>query len=279
MNIFITYSDEKYAPARHFCAKMARWVAGFDKVIEYSPDDLDEDFKREQAKILAVKRGAGLWVWKSYVLLKTLNEVAKEGDVVFYADAGTFFIRNFRHILKTMDQDVWVSNIPLAEKQYTKREVFVKMCCEGAEYEDTPQCQGGFVGIRKSQEGIAFVEEWLRLVCDYSLLAADQTPDYPEIPEFVAHREDQSILSLLAKKYGYTAHLDPTQYGFFPEKLRNGKNTLIYNNHGYEYPACIILHRQPTIALKHILFQILHVVLPKRIVYMCLSKEYYDDGR
>lgn len=276
MNIFITYSDEKYAPARHFCAKMARWIGRFDKVIEYSPDDLDEDFKREQAKTLAVKRGAGLWVWKSYVLLKTLNEVAQDGDVVFYADAGTFFIRDFKHILKTMNQDVWVSNIPLAEKQYTKREVFVKMCCEGTEYEDTPQCQGGFVGVKKSQEGVAFVEEWLRFACDYNLLSSEHNPEYPEADYFVAHREDQSILSLLVKKYGYTAHLDPTQYASFPEKLNRPYNLHVENEQQKEYPVVILLHRQPQIAWKYTLAQLLHVVLPKRIVRMCLSKEYYQ---
>lgn len=272
MNIFITYSDEKYAPARHFCAKMARRVGRFDKVIEYSPDDLDEDFKREQAKTLAVKRGAGLWVWKSYVILKTINEVAKEGDVVFYADAGTFFIRSFNHILKTMDQDVWVSNIPLAEKQYTKREVFVKMGCEGAEYEDTPQCQGGFIGVKKSQKGVAFVEEWLRLVSDYNLLAADHNSAYPEADSFVAHREDQSILSLLAKKHGYTAHLDPTQYGRIPEKYQHIHDERIPYNRSHEYPVIILLHRQASLTKKTIVRQLLNVYLPKWLVRSLIVK-------
>lgn len=272
MNIFITYSDEKFAPARHFCAKMARWVGGFDKVIEYSPNDLDEGFKREQAKTLVVKRGAGLWVWKSYVILKTLKEVASEGDVVFYADAGTFFIRSFKHILKTMDQDVWVSNIPLAEKQYTKKEVFVKMGCKGPEFEETPQVQGGFVGVRKSQEGIAFVEEWLRLVCDYSLLAADTNPIYPESEYFVAHREDQSILSLLAKKYGYTAHLDPTQYGRIPEKYQHIHDERIPYNRSREYPVIILLHRQASLTKKTIVRQLLNVYLPKWLVRSLIVK-------
>lgn len=272
MNIFITYSDEKYAPARHFCTRMARLFGRFDKVIEYSPDDLDEDFKREQAKTLAVKRGAGLWVWKSYVLLKTLNEVAKEGDVVFYADAGTFFIRNFKHILKTINQDVWVSYIPLAEKQYTKKETFVKMGCEGSEYDDTPQCQGGFVGVRKSNESVAFVEEWLKYSMDYSIISPDHNPDYPEADYFVAHREDQSILSLLAKKHGYTAHLDPTQYGRIPEKFQHIHDESISYNRTHEYPVVILLHRQASLTKKTIIRQLLNVYLPKWLVRSLIVK-------
>lgn len=272
MNIFITYSDEKYAPARHFCARMARLFGRFDKVIEYSPDDLDEDFKSEQAKTLAVKRGAGLWVWKSYALLKTLNEVAQEGDVVFYADAGTFFIRNFKHILRTMTQDVWVSNIPLAEKQYTKKETFVKMGCEGAEYEDTPQVQATFCGVRKSEKSVAFVEEWLKYSRDYCIISPEHNPDYPEADYFVAHREDQSILSLLAKKRGYRAHLDPTQYGRIPEKNIRSFNIKVAYDHIKEYPVLIILHRQRFVRKSTIFRQLMNVALPKWVVKKIIKK-------
>lgn len=275
MNIFITYSDEKYAGARHCCAFMARWVGRFDKVIEYSPTDIDARFKKSNAKTFAWKRGAGLWLWKSYVILKTLNEIANEGDVVFYADAGTFFIRSFKHILRTMTDDVWVSNIPLAEKQFSKRETIVLMGCQGKEYEDTPQIQGGFVGIRKSPASVRFVEEWLHYSCDYRLLSPDLNPKYPESDCFVAHREDQSILSLLSKKHGITAHKDPTQFGRFPEKYSRPHHPIIENSQPDEYPIMMILHRKRKVEMLVFLKQLMHVILPRFMVNMFLSKEYF----
>ncbi len=275
MTIFITYSDAKYAETRAFCAMMARLVGRFDKVIEYSPDDVDDTFKASHAETFACKRGAGLWIWKPYVILKALREEAGEGDVVFYCDSGTFFIRSFSHLLRTMCQDVWVSNLPLAEKQYTKRETFVRMGCEGPSYEDTPQVQAGFVGVRKTAQSMAFVEEWLSLACDHRLLSPVTDSSFPEASCYVVHREDQSILSLLCKKRGIRPHLDPTQYGLFPEKYMGERDIRIANPHDREYPAVIVLHRQPRVRLRHSLFQYLHVLLPRRVVRMFLSKEYY----
>lgn len=275
MNIFITYSDEKYAGARHFCAFMARWAGRFDKVIEYSPNDIDTAFKKQHSTTFSRERGAGLWLWKSYVILKTLKEVASEGDVVFYADAGTFFIRSFKHIQRTMKDDVWVSNIPLAEKQFSKRETIVLMGCQGKEYEETPQIQGGFVGIRKSPASIRFVEEWLHYSCDYRLLSPDLNPKYPESNCFVAHREDQSILSLLSKKHGITAHKDPTQFGRFPKKYSRPHHPIIENSQPDEYPIMMILHRKRKVEMLVFLKQLMHVILPRFMVNMFLSKEYF----
>lgn len=276
MNIFITYSDEKYAEARHLCARMAACLGRFDRVIEYSPEDIDPEFRRRYARTFAVQRGAGLWLWKPYIMLKTLEEVAHEGDVVFYTDAGTFFIRHFKHILKTMTQDVWVSNIPLTEKQYTKKEAFVLMGCEGRAFEDTPQVQGGFVGIRKSPQSMAFVKEWLTYSCDYRILSPECNPAYPETDCFIAHREDQSVLSLLCKKHGISFHKDPTQYGRFPEKYSRPYHLYVPAQQTGEYPVMILLHRQPKVTVRHIFNQLLHVILPKRVVRLFLSKVYYE---
>lgn len=275
MNIFVTYANEKYAPARHLCAKMAKVAGGFDKVLEFGPEDVDDRFRQANAQSFGHERGAGLWVWKPYIIYKVLKEVAQEGDVVFYADAGTFFIRSFKHILRTMDKDVWVSNIPLAEKQYTKREVFVRMHCEGPMYEETPQMQATFMGVRKTTQGLAFMEEWLNYVCDYELLSPESSRDYPEKDCYLAHREDQSILSLLCKKHGIKPHLDPTQYANYPEKYLRSYNIRIDNPHTKEYPVSILLHRRGNIDVRRIFFQYLHVVLPKCMVKPFLSKEYY----
>jgi hypothetical protein len=35
----------------------------------------------------------------------------------------------------------------------------------------------------------------------------------PDYSDFVAHRHDQSIFSLLTKRYGLVAYRDPSQYG------------------------------------------------------------------
>ena len=56
-----------------------------------------------------------------------------------------------------------------------------------------------------------FMKEWLSLCCDFELLSPAGLGKF-DIPtkdlgeSFVAHREDQSIFSLLCKKYGVSPH-------------------------------------------------------------------------
>ena len=156
-------------------------------MIEYGPEDIDSKFKSEHADIFAYKRGNGLWLWKPYVIYKTLCEL-KNGDILFYMDSGAFWIKRAKKIFDIiMDEDVFVSNIPMVEKQFTKRYCFEKLGLNINEYGETNQIQGGFVGLKKSERGIRLVEEWLALCCQRELLAGDVYPDGVD-NTFVTHQ-------------------------------------------------------------------------------------------
>lgn len=275
MNIYVTYSNELYAQTRDFSAKMAKRLGRFDKVVVYTPADISEDFYKANARILETKSGAGLWLWKPYILLKALKEEAQEEDFVFYGDAGSFFIRNCRHIIRRMKSDIWVSDISLVERQYTKEYAFQRMGCEDDIYRNTPQVQANFVCVRKSKESLDFVEEWLSLCCDFNLISGN--PEISQVvndPKFIEHRMDQSILSLLSKKRKIEIHLDPSQYGRFPEKYHQPDRLKIFPKHQKEYPVCIILHRTKNVEFRICFKQIMNVLLPKRMVKLLLSKNH-----
>lgn len=263
MRIYITFGDEKYKKTRDFSIEMAKRIGGFDRAIAYSMDDVDEGFKKMHADIFRIKRGAGLWLWKPYVIYKTLCEVAKDGDMVFYADGGSFLIRNILHIEKSMKgSDLWVSHVPLQEWQFTKADAFQILGCDNDKMRTTAQIQGGFLYIRKTCETVKFIKEWLDCCCDLNLLHPENLFYGLQNPKgFVAHREDQSILSLLCKKKGIEPHHDPSQFGKYPEKyIRKGFVPAAV--HEAEYPVCIILHRTPDVNWLICLKQILLVIMP-----------------
>lgn len=240
---FITYSNELYAGSRDYCAEMALKKGKVDKVTAYTPDDIDRDFYEKYKRTLDLKAGNGLWLWKPYFVYKEL-EKANDGDIVLYCDAGSYFFKSCKPIIDSMTDDIWVSDIPLIEKQFTKPELFESMGCVGAKYEDTNQIQGNFIAIRKTDRGIRFVKEWLDYCCaGDNLLRETRYFDNPPEYTFIEHRSDQSVLSLLSKKWNITPHLDPSQYGRVPEKYyAQGR---IYKDTGKrgEYAPCIILHR------------------------------------
>ena len=79
---------------------------------------------------------------------------------------------------------------------------------------DTPQRLAGFIVLRKCCTSIQFVMEWLAYLSDIRIASDNpNTLGIPSSKSFVAHRHDQSVLSLLSKKWGLVAFRDPSQYG------------------------------------------------------------------
>lgn len=244
MVYFITYSNEEYRKARDLCVRMAIKKGKVDKAIAYTPDDIDACFCLRYKHILENKRGNGLWLWKPYFVCKTLDNV-DENDVVVYCDAGSFFFKSHKKLLASMDDDIWVSNIPLIEKQFTKPELMERLCCTSSFYSETNIIQANFIAIRNTDRGRRFAYEWLDACTDGDNLFTDTRYDSSEVSfAYFEHRSDQSVLSLLAKKWGLTAHRDPSQFGRIPEKYYAKGRMYKRPINRDTYRPFIILHRK-----------------------------------
>lgn len=267
MKIFVTYGDSKYAVVKNFAVKMSLKYGNFDKSLAYSPDDIDESFKEKNKEILSIKRGAGLWLWKPYIIMKALKEEANYGDYVFYSDSGSFFLRPVDNLIKSMKDDIWVSNIPLYEWQFTHPTAMSLMKCHEKEYKETAQIQATYVCIRKSNRSIAFIEEWLNNCCKYDIISPYPKHEIYKLPKgFIAHREDQSILSLLSKKWKINPHQDPSQLG----KIKNFYicfDGAIYCpiTNAKEYKPLIVSHRRRSIYNNTVLKMIIWFYIPSVI--------------
>ena len=62
------------------------------------------------------------------------------------------------------------------------------------------QVAAGFVAVRKTDEGLKFVEDWLRACEDSEVL---QAGGEPEFATFVRHMFDQVAFSVLFKRRGF----------------------------------------------------------------------------
>ena len=170
------------------------------------------------------------------------------------------------------NDDVWISSIPFNEWQFTKRDVFDLLEADSDEIKNTPQRQGSFLYIRKTKHSIDFINKWLECCCDIDLLAPENLLSGKENPDgFYANREDQSIISVLSKKEGITAHQDPSQFGKRPELLykRLGKEYANVSEikEKREYPVSILLHRTGDLNKTILLKQFLMILLPKSVIH------------
>lgn len=217
MIIAVNYADKKFQRAQKLNSKTARaW--GADRVIEYGPEDIDEAFRSRNRDILDVPRGGGYYLWKPYFYRKAYDELG-DGDYLVYIDSGAVYVNKIRYLIDCMehaDTPIMIFSLECEriEKVNTKRDAFVLTGCDETVYTDTPQSIGGYFVCRKSPEVEAYLDEVLHYAQDIRIISDNpNVMGLPNYNEFSDHRHDQSVISLMSKKYQFKRFRDPSQFG------------------------------------------------------------------
>ena len=183
----------------------------------------------------------GYWLWKPYLIKKRLSQL-KDGDLLFYTDAGSGFNLNYSsEFLKTRINQVKKTKkimgiFTCKEKNYNKIDLVKHFG-----YENSPlflnqrQYGAGAVLMMKTPEVVKFINEWYELGYKDNYHFIDDSPsNEPETKHFKAHRHDQSIYSLLCKKYNIllnTSLRGHRQTFFHTYRKRNGPLITEETNH------------------------------------------------
>ena len=203
----INYANRGYEMSRKEQKETALSIAGIDNVIEYSDKDI-YDLTTEHPQHFSNLRGAGYWLWKPYLILKTL-ETLNDGDILVYCDAGSYFKDSILpYTNKMKDIMLFIPENDWLEYQYTKGDIFVRLNVEkDMDITHTRQLEAGFLLLKKSDTSYKFIKEWLDIAKDYQLIS-DERSINPNLPGFIENRHDQSILSVLGKKHKKDYNID-----------------------------------------------------------------------
>lgn len=216
MKLLINYASKIFRKQQRLNSASGLKEGLFDKVISYSPQDIEREFLKRNKKILKQERGNGYWLWKPYFIKKTLDAF-NYGDFLFYCDSGSYFIRPINPLIGIMIKDgleLMVFGLTDKEKIWTKGDAFILMNCDNNKYSESSQRLSGFSLWKKSRFTIDFINEFLCFAQDERIITdLENQCGYPNYPEFMEHRHDQSIFSLLTKKYNLPAYRDPSQWG------------------------------------------------------------------
>ena len=217
MILAINYADRGFARAQKWNLKTAiQW--GADKTIGYTPQDIDEEFREKNKDILSAKKGNGYYLWKPYFLNKAYKEL-QDGDYLIYTDAGSIYVNRIQYLIDCMERekmDIMTFSLEkeMLERRYNKRDALILMGCDSPEYTDTPQSIGGYVLFKKSPFVEKFLKEDLEYAQDPRIITEQaNTQGLPDYPDFIVHRHDQAIWSLMVKKYHLKRFRDPSQFG------------------------------------------------------------------
>jgi hypothetical protein len=178
--------------------------------------------------ILKNNRGYGYWLWKSFIILKTLESIDEE-DIIVYADSGCSLninglnrLNEYFDIVKNSKYGILTFETPFIEKQYTKRDVFDHMNLNNNESLNSKHLIATIIILKKCEHTMKIINEWYEICCNYQLIDDSPSILLNDI-SFIEHRHDQSIFSLLVKKYGSEILLDETYFSNF-------------NSEGKKYP-------------------------------------------
>eukprot|EP00811_Abedinium_folium_P032760 NODE_577_length_2915_cov_4.166069.p1 GENE.NODE_577_length_2915_cov_4.166069~~NODE_577_length_2915_cov_4.166069.p1 ORF type:complete len:875 (-),score=279.23 NODE_577_length_2915_cov_4.166069:181-2805(-) len=208
--VAVSYADGCCANALELNRQKAL-THGAARAFAYSRADLDPAWLARNEALLSNRKGAGLWLWKPYVILKALRDdsVPWHHGVVVWVDAGNFLYANPRRLAESTlhASDVAAPRLKCClEDEWTHPTSLRALDGMGYEIAQRPQLGAYFVLLRKTPKAIGFVLEWLMHAEErLKLWPEQQRSDPAEPPTYERHMADQSVFSVLFKRFGFQA--------------------------------------------------------------------------
>jgi len=213
---FITYGNEKFTSAKTRLIGEASDIDIFNGIIKgYSEEDLDSDFKDSVKDAINSDRGGGFWIWKPYIIHKTMM-MMKDNDYLVYADAGCTLnkhrLKRFHEYIDMIKPETGKSILAMElsgfkESTWTTDEILRHFDVDNA-IKNSSQILATVCIYRKCPESMSMINAWLETAINRPLLFTDYYNDEAKRvnPEFIDNRHDQSIYSILLKLEPYKSN-------------------------------------------------------------------------
>lgn len=200
--------------------KEAEDMGVFDEIYTYDENDLPTEFRKKFGRFLyPYSRGYGYWGWKPFIIKQTYEKL-QERDILLYTDLGCtlnkeglkrlqeYFEKvnsNEAGILAARTQEVSKDHrveLKFYEYEWTKGDILDHFGIrDNKEYTHTLQFEAGIIFIRKNPVATKFIEEWVNTINDHFDFITDRPSKCPCMEGFKENRHDQSVFSIMAKKY------------------------------------------------------------------------------
>lgn len=200
----------------------------------YGEEDIinTEFYKKNELIFTKYKTiGFGLYIWKPYLILKRLNEIA-DGEYLYYQDSSKYdftgFNKSIRPIIQFMESNS-IDLLPGFQIDKINKNLIQPQCLSLMGYSTNDDFLShkhyhtSPMFIKKTPKTVQFICEWLEF-CQIPNCIIKKTP---------YHQCDQAILNILLWKYGYKGiyleieKLDSKSYNRFIEMFYENNIDLI----------------------------------------------------
>lgn len=238
--VLVNFATDEFLKSQRLNSISATTIGEIPHVVSYRSRDIDYRFRKQNQKILTVRRGAGLWLWKPYFILETLRRL-RDGDLLFYCDSGSIFVHSASTLLQMAREaeSVLCFSVGLPEIEWSKRDALVCMDMDRPDVLSTPQRLGGFQIWFRCRKTLTLAEEYLHHCTNWKIISDDPSScGLPEYDRFRENRHDQTVFSLLTKRHGIQAFRDPSR----PPSETGG----VVQSHEYPQVLALTRARHPT---------------------------------
>lgn len=213
-----------YARSLDLLCREAEESGYFSTVNRYTQENIPAT-KEEMDFMASNPRGYGYWIWKPIVMLDMFSRFP-EGDIVAYADAGCGISTTPE---ARSNMEAWIRDcvehpthrlsfqMPHLEERYTKADVFQLMEADDERFKKTGQFIGCIQFMMICKNNFDFLSKWkLKMSQKKYHYVSDKLSEIKNPENFVDHRHDQSILSIMLKKMGSSERPDHWNNYSFP---------------------------------------------------------------
>ena len=210
---FLVYDDET---GRFDSSTLTQSVQTFSsfEIVVFKKSDIAPVFWEKHKDIFALKCGG--WLWKPY-MIQTVLERIEEGSFLFYMDSNYTFLNHFEAFVRYVDEHdvlVW-KNKPNGNvfpmQQGCNMDLMNQHLDAGR---DMDMCWAGAMLLKKTLYTTSIMDAWFQLCCN-----APQSTDFSSVaPDFIEHRHDQTLLTIVLFLY-----MVPLHY-FGSDILRNNRD-------------------------------------------------------
>jgi hypothetical protein len=238
---FVTYGDIRYQQAKQRLVSEAHQF-GFDHVCAYGRVDLPKSFVNKTSPWINHKKGGGYWIWKPYIL-KNAFEKLNDGDILIYLDAGCQLNKagkkryeEYIALAKANTGSLGFVLTGKPEVAYCNDAVFSHFNINKyADLQENNQIAATCLVFIKNDFTATLIEEFYQMALNYPQLFSNSLNKITTRPDFIGHRHDQAIFSILRKLRGSALIPDETwaedfttinDKPFWARRIKDKKNLL-----------------------------------------------------
>lgn len=171
---------------------------GIDFILNYRRNLISPEFIKDNKEIFDDPKGAGMWLWKPYVIMETMKK-APDGAIIVYLDSAFYIKKSLNGLIDMLDNNdvLLVHDRERKNGAFIKGDSFALTNCLTQECRMAPHIWGAVLVIRNTATSRLFIEKWLKNGEDIRILSGKSYGIAPNYPEYAWHHFDQSVLSLV----------------------------------------------------------------------------------